>query len=305
VDTEARTATSRDTVLAIALLLVCALGVGLMPPFARYGFADGMNTPTFIVVRVVATLAILLGCIAATGKAYRLPRDLLGVAALSGVAAAGMNITHLEAVRTIDIGLAILILFAHPFVVALYYHVLGTSKLTAARFFWAVAAFAGLGLALAVSFANLDRYGLVMGFLSAICATVLVISMVKVSERVGGFTTNLHLALWTLAIFAAALAVTGDVRLPQSAVGWASAFGFGALHVVTFVSFLVACRLIGASRATMFSFAEPLAAILFAAWLFDERMSPTQWFGVAVVAAGLFFLEAKFRSRRQSPETAS
>jgi len=274
-----------------------------MPVFARYGFADGMNTTTFIVIRAIASLVVLAVCVPLAGKSYRVPREFLGVSALAGVSAALMNVAHLEAIRHIDIGLAVLILFIHPFIIAAYYHALGSSRLTIARVFWSIAAFAGLGLALAVNVGDLDRYGLAMAFASAILATVLVISMVKVSESVGGYTTNLHLAIWTIAIFVATLAVTGDIRLPLSMTGWISAFGNGTAHVVAFVAFLVACRLIGASRASMFSFGEPIAAILFAAWLFDERMSLIQWGGVAIVAAGLFFMEAKFSPRRRRAET--
>ncbi|MEX2650686.1 MAG: DMT family transporter [Alphaproteobacteria bacterium] len=292
--------TARVTVLAVFLLLVCAAAVAVMPAFARYGFADGANVTTFIAIRATASLAILTVCLLVTGRSFRVPRPLVGVAALASISAALMNYTHLESIRYIDIGLSILILFVHPFVVAIYYHLAGQSRLSLARAFWSVTAFVGLGLALAVTFSDLDRYGLAMAFLSAFCATVLVIAMIKVSERAGGYTTNFHLALWTLAIFIVTLAVTGDVRLPQTAIGWASAVGNGTAHVIAFVAFLAAVRLIGASRASLFSFAEPVAAILLAAWLFDERMSLTQWCGVALVAAGLFFMEAKFTPRRKA-----
>jgi len=292
--------TTRDTLLAVFLLVVCAIAVGFMPALARYGFQDGANVTTFIAMRATASLAILTACLLVTGRSFRVPKPLVAVAALASVAAALMNYAHLESIRYIDIGLSILILFIHPFFVAIYYHVAGQTRLSLVRAFWAVTAFVGLGLALSVTFSDLDRFGLAMAFLSAFCATVLVIAMIKVSERTGGYTTNFHLALWTLTIFVVTLAVTGDVRFPHTAVGWVSAIGNGTAHVVAFVAFLVAVRLIGASRASLFSFGEPVAAILLAAWLFDERMNLTQWCGVALVAAGLFFMEAKFAPRRKA-----
>ncbi|MGH6719147.1 MAG: DMT family transporter [Alphaproteobacteria bacterium] len=282
------------------LLVVCAIAVGFMPAFARYGFADGMNVTTFIAIRATASLAILTVCLLVTGRSFQVPRPLMGVAALASLSAALMNYAHLESIRYIDIGLSILILFIHPFIIAIYYHLAGQTRLSLARACSSVTAFVGLGLALAVTFSDLDRFGLAMAFLSAFCATVLVIAMIKVSERVGGYTTNFHLALWTLAIFVVTLAVTGDVRLPHTAVGWTSAIGNGTAHVVAFVSFLVAVRLIGATRASLFSFGEPVAAILLAAWLFDERMNLTQWGGVVLVATGLFFMEAKLAPRRSA-----
>jgi len=287
----------RDTLVAVSLLLVCALAVALMPPLARYGFADGVNVATFIAIRAVFSVAILGGLLLAAGRPFRIPRPLFGLAAFASATGAGMNYAFLESIRHIDIGLAILVMFLHPFFIAIYYHLRRTSRLTAARFAFALMAFAGLGLALAVDFHGLDRFGLLMAFAAAVGATAMVIAMIKVNEHAGGMTTNLHMALWTVAIFAVVLAVTGDVQWPRSIVGWTAAAGTGVAHVTAFLLFLVAVRLIGGSRASLFSFAEPVATIVLAALLFDERMSLLQWFGVALVMAGLVLMEVRFGRR--------
>jgi drug/metabolite transporter (DMT)-like permease len=119
---------------------------------------------------------------------------------------------------------------------------------------------------------------------------------------VGGLVTCFHLQLWTLVGFAVAVALTGP-QLPGSAVGWSAAFVNGVLNAAVFLAFFVAVRLIGASRATMYGVLEPIAAILLAIWLFDEWLSPLQWLGVALVAAGMFFMEATF-GRKAAPADA-
>jgi drug/metabolite transporter (DMT)-like permease len=256
---------------------------------------------TLVAIRALVAIVLLGGYMLARRKPVALPASLLPLIVLATVFSATMNYAFLSAMYSIDIGLTILVLFSHPFLVALYYHVNGTTRITPLRLAWTVLAFIGLAMALAVSFADIDKTGLALACLSAVACTGMVITMVRVNETVGGLTTNFHLALWSCLIFAAALAFTGDVAWPRSAAGWLFSAGNGVAWIIAYVVFLAAVRLIGAARATVLTFMEPVATIVLAALLFGERMSLVQWAGVGLVALGLFFLEADlsmFRRRR-------
>jgi drug/metabolite transporter (DMT)-like permease len=292
------TSSRRATFVALGLLIIAAIAIGLLPSLSKLAYQDGSNPATVVVIRNVTAVLLLGGYMLARQGIFRLPMAVLAVAILATVASATMNYSFLSAVFHTDINLAILILFTHPFLIAFYYHAIGVSRLTTFRMIWAVLAFVGLGLALAVSFENASKLGLLLSAVAALACTVMVIAMLKVNERVGSVTTNFHMVFWSLLGFTVALFITQDIQLPRSALGWLSSAGNGAAYVTALLAFLAAARLIGPSRASLLTFMEPLAAILLAAILFDERLSLIQWVGVALVALGLFFMEANFSRRK-------
>lgn len=289
----------RSTVLAVGLLILAAMAVALMPNLSKLAFEDGGNPGTVVVIRTVTAVLLLGGIMLARRRAFRLPVAVLALAVLATLSNAAMNYSFLSSVFRMDISLTILILFTHPFFVAFYFHTTGTARLTAFRVAWAALAFVGLALALAISFDNVSKPGLFLAGVSAVACTVMVVAMVKVNERVGGITTNFHMAFWSLLIFSVALLATQDVQLPRTALGWASSAGSGIAYVTAFLAFLAAVRLIGPSRATILTFMEPLGAILLAALLFGERLTGLQWAGVTLVVAGLFFMETNLPLRRK------
>jgi drug/metabolite transporter (DMT)-like permease len=280
------------TIAAVTLLVLSAVSIALMPSFAKLAFLDGSNPGTVVTIRTMTSVILLGAYMLSKGMRFRLAGAVILLAVFATLSSAVMNYSFLMAMARIDISLTILIVFAHPFLIALYYHLTGASPITPLRFSWTMLAFVGLALALAVSFASVDKYGLAFAVISALTCTIMVLAMVRLNEHVGGVTTNFHMALWSFLLFASALVVTGDIALPCSMTGWLGSVGNGVAWVIAYLSFLAAVRLIGASRATVLTFMEPVAAILLAALLFGERLTGVQWVGVALVALGLFFVEA-------------
>ena len=294
----------RETAIAVGLLVLSALAIALMPNLSKLAFADGSNPGTVVIIRTVTAVLLLAMIMLARQRSFRLPAAVLALAVLATVSNAAMNYSFLSSVFRMDVSLTILILFIHPFLVAFYFHADGTARLTAFRMAWALLAFIGLALALAVPIDNVSKSGLLFAGISAAACTVMVIAMVKVNAQVGGVTTNFHMAFWSLMIFSVALLWTQDVQLPNSILGWASSASSGVAYVVAFLAYLSAVRLIGPSRATILTFMEPLGAILLAAALFGERLTGLQWAGVTLVLGGLFFMEANMPLRRKRARAA-
>lgn len=283
--------TTQDTIAATLLLIVGAIGVAFMPSTAKLALQSGSNTETVIVIRALTGTVLLGGYLFFKRGIFSIPRPL--VAATIGVclASAGMNYSFLTAIQYIDISVGILIVFIHPLLIAAYYHIAGQSLLTTARMLFGLAASVGLGLALAVDVSTISFAGVAYAFSAAVCVTVMVLLIVHISSQVGSVTTNFHMSFWAL-VFTCILIVFQNVQWPQTPLGWISSVGNGIAYLISFLAFLLAASLIGASRAAMLSFMEPIATILLAAALFDERLQWIQWWVVALVAVGLFGMEA-------------
>ncbi len=288
-----QTAPSRPAVIKAVMLMVgCGLAVGFLPNMTKLALINGGDTASVMFARTAMILLVLAAYIKLTGGNLLIPKHMMGMACLAGLSAAFQNYTVIAAMDYISISLIMLIIFVHPFLVGLYYHLMGTTRLTPLRLFWSLLAFAGVGLAISANFARLSSLGLLLASASGLLAAGLVISMVSLGKEVGGLTATFQLSIWTLMLGLVAMGVTGKVQMPANAIGWVGVAAAGVAFVLAYVWFLEAARLIGGTRASVLSFLEPIFAVLVAAVMFDERLSGLQWLGVLIVAASLFMLEA-------------
>ena len=273
-------------------MMLCATAVAIMTSSAKFTYGEGSNTETVLLLRAMVAVTLLGGYLLVSRGAFRIPAHLVLLSLVASLSAALMTYTWYEAINYLDISLIILIIFIHPLLAAFYFHLNGTTLLTRFRIFWGLAAFIGLGFALSVDIAEISIIGVGLSFLSALFATSLLISMVRINEHLGGVTTNFHMAAWSLVLFAIVVAVTSSLQWPTSTLGWVGGIGNGFAYVTAYISFLTAARLVGGSRASVLSFLEPIATILLAAALFDEQLSMVQWGGVCLVMFGLIAMEA-------------
>ncbi len=281
----------RDTLVAFSLLVLGAMAVALMPNLGKLALNDGANAETIVLIRCLTAMPLLAAYMLVRGIKIKIPSQLFLLMLVASLSSAGMNYTFLYAIQYIDISQTILIVFTHPFLIAYFYHVNGQSPMSLFRVFWSLTAFFGLALALAVDFSTISLTGATLAAASSLFASALVVSIVKVSNATNGVTTNFHLTFWMFILTILILATVGSLQWPETSTGWISGTGNGLCFIVAYLTFLGAARLIGASRASILTFMEPLATILLASYLFGEYLTPLQWGGVALVAAGLLFME--------------
>jgi drug/metabolite transporter (DMT)-like permease len=291
----------RQALTAVVLLVVCALSFGLMAIVSKIALLNGGSPEAVMVIRSATAAIVIAASLGLSKGKFALPRQLIARAIVAIGAAALMAYFSLWSLLYIDVGLSILVLFAYPFLVALYYHLCGTAPLGRAGLFWSLTAFVGLGLALSVNFSTLNKTGLALAGASALFATLMVISIVKVSRELGGMTTSFYLAVGAFVMFGVWTLARGNAQLPVNTTGWLAAIGAGLAFAIIYVTFLIAVRLIGPTRASMITFLEPIAAILLAAAVFSERLTLVQWAGVTLVAVGLVMLEAPDGWWRRKP----
>jgi drug/metabolite transporter (DMT)-like permease len=281
-----------DLLRAVILILISGLGVGMLPNMTKLALLAGGDPASVLVARTFFALCALGAYIKLTGGSLGIPKEAIPIALVAGSAMAIQTYTAVLAINHIDISLMMLILFVHPFLVAIYYHVEGTTRLTLLRLLWSGLAFAGVGLALSVDFSRLSTIGLLSSAGSALACGVLVVAMVGLGKHANTLTATFQLSIYPLILGGISMGLAGKVELPTTMLGWIGIAGAGAAIVIAFVAFLGAARIIGGSRASVMSFIEPIFAIVIASIMFGEHLSGLQWTGALLVAFGLFMLEA-------------
>ena len=277
--------------IGVSFILLSGLGVVFLPATAKFAYLDGSNVLTVAFARGLMAI-VLLGLIASLMRlSLRLPGELLRTSLIAGAAQALFVYGVYAAIESINISLALLILYLYPILLAIYQHQQGVIRVNPAQWFFAVIACAGLALILGVRFEQISLSGISLALMGMIATVVITVTNVRVTAATGSLVSNLYMSLWSLVIFTLALFMFGEVALPNTQLGWAALGGNGVAYCVAWVAFFAGARILGATRASMLSLVEPPAAALGAWFLFGETYTEFQWLGFFIVLAALFGFE--------------
>jgi len=280
----------RDAV-GVAFVLLSGLGVVFLPTTAKFAYLDGSNVITVAFARGVIAVVLLMLVALAMHQSLKLPRALLRPSLIAGIAQVVFVYGVYAAITSINISLALLILYIYPIVLAIHQHRLGTIKVRTAQWLCALIAVSGLMLILGVRFEEINLVGVCLALMAMLATVVITITNVRVTATMGSLASNFYMSVWSLLIFSAVLLLVGDVAEPQTSSGWLALAGNGIAYCIAWVAFFAGARILGATRASMLSLVEPPAAALGAWFLFGETYSPLQWCGFFVVLAAIFMFE--------------
>lgn len=247
-----------------------------------------------------------------TGHRWPLPKRLVPLAMLNGFLMAIMTYGNIGAVEYIPIGLAALLFFTFPVMIAIILLVFRLEEIKPVKLLSIAIAFVGLAIVLNESISHVDWRGPALS-LSAAAATALnAIIFARYFKNINVFITTFHfsvyalLSLCLLALFMSYTSI-GDVRPPLTLSGWLGALGVGVLQGIGTPMYLYAILRIGALKTAMVTNIQPLTSVTEAWVIFDEVLSLLQALGGALVLAAIALmqwgdLKEEKRLRRKTPK---
>ena len=149
------TTSGAGSAVAFASAIVFATGITLVALIYR----DGANVHAVNLSRVLTFAVVMALILAVRRMSPVLPPGQALRCVLVGVLFCGELYGLLSSVRYIPVGLAMLIMYTYPLMIAIAGWLTGTESFTADRLFAILAAFAGLALALHTPDAALDWRG--------------------------------------------------------------------------------------------------------------------------------------------------
>ena len=119
--------------VGIAWLLLSSLLVAFLPNTAKLAYAGCANAATLLLLRGFIGVGLLGLGLVLSGKTMTLPRRLILPSLLAGAGAAGFVYGFYNAILTLEVGLAMLIVYIYPVLIGLYEHVLGRMRIGVSR----------------------------------------------------------------------------------------------------------------------------------------------------------------------------
>ncbi len=279
----------RRRTAGVAYVVLSAVAFGAMAIMARFAFASGVDTATLLALRFAIAAVVLFALLHARGMPVPRGSTLRALVALGALGYGGQAACYFTALRLAPAGLAALLLYLHPALVALLAAAFLHERLTTAKLVALAVALAGTTLTVApaiggaVSAASGVAAGLAFAVAAATFYAVYIVVATALGRRAAALPMSAVVTASAAVVFVAAAWILGP-QWPQTASGWLSVAGIALLSTVAAITlYFAGLERIGPMRASTLSTVEPLCTVVLAALLLDESISPVQLAGGALI----------------------
>jgi drug/metabolite transporter (DMT)-like permease len=287
----------------ILLMIVSATSFGVMPILARFAYASGTEPFTLLFLRFTAATPIMIALCAISGARIPRGKSLAALILLGAVLYVAQALCYFMALTIAPASLVALLLYLYPGLVAI-----GASVLSRERFTLTKAMALGLALLGAALMIGFVRGGSVAGILLGIGASVVYSVYILVGDSVMKKVDPLPattIVIASTAVVYAAIALARGPVWPSTGAGW---MAIGALSVVSTViaigTFFAGLERIGPTNASTISALEPAIAVVLAALLLGEAITPLKAAGAVLILAAVLLI-ARAGSRDLGSAAAS
>lgn len=284
--------------LGIAFALTAATGLGLAIAVSRLAYEGGTNGLTVATCRSVVMVAGLSVFCVLSGRRLRLPaRDHVHCLGL-GVLMAFMFYGNVGSVQFIPVGLAALLFYTYPPVVAVIQILVVRDPVPAPKLALIVLAFAGLAIMLSTSLVDSSPVGVALALGAGVCAAWNSVWVIRKLSHHDALVLTLHMACVAAVILICLSAGSGRLHPPHTSTGWLGLVLVVALQSLSIPLFFLALRRVGALQSAMVSNIQPVVSIAAAFVLYAEVLTPSQFLGGGMVLGAVWFMQRLDPRRR-------
>lgn len=274
----------------LGTLLVCvsAFGFGIMPILALYAYAGGANVATLLLLRFTLTTMVLFAYIRRHKVSVNVTRrQIAGLMLLGGVLYTMQANFYLHAVRFISPGLAVLILYTYPVLVALLSFIVDKEKISGQTALAILLSLGGVAMIVRISGGTVNLTGVFLALAASVTYSFYIVIGNRVIRQLPPLVTSAYVALFAAVSLFGIGAFTQALEFSFSPQAGLAILGVALFStILAMLTFFAGLELIGSTRASILSAIEPLITTGFSALLFQERLSVFQAVGGLAVLAG-------------------
>ncbi|WP_171818275.1 DMT family transporter [Pyxidicoccus fallax] len=271
--------------LFVALSGAC---FGVLGLFGRLAYDAGADVASLLFLRFGIAGLVLAGVMAV--RRQRLPglKVMLGLGLL-GIFYVSEAGAYFAALRHIPAGLAALLLYSFPALVALLQVFVFRERLGRVRWMAVALALGGTALTVDLEGGGVKPEGILLGLLSALLYAVYVVLSSRLAGEAGPLGTS-TVILCSAAGALGLMVLAQGPAFPTTATGWSAVVALALISTVAAVLlFFMGMVRIGPVNTSLVSTMEPLTAVVVGALFMGERLSVRQMLGglLILTAAGM------------------
>ena len=277
--------------VAFASAIVFATGITLVAAI----YQDGANVHAVNLSRVLTLAAVMAITLAIARMSPALPPRVALRCVLIGLLFCGEIYGLLSSVKYIPVGLAMLIMYTYPLMIAVAGWLTGAEPFTLDRLFAILAAFAGLALTLHTPHADIDWRGVAWAVFTAVVFSAVLIVSGRTMRGVDRRILMLYLTSTAVVIVGVVSLALVPLEWPRTDHGWTLLAVSTGLYVLATTLLFTAVKMIGPLRTAIIDNSAPIWAIVLGALLLGERLSAVQLFGGALVIGAVLLVQLSLR----------
>ena len=277
--------------VAFASAIVFATGITLVAAI----YQDGANVHAVNLTRVLTLASVMAITLAIARVSPALPLRTALRCVLIGVLFCAEIYGLLSSVKYIPVGLAMLIMYTYPLMIAVVGWLTGAEPFTLDRLFATLAAFAGLALALHAPHADIDWRGVAWAVFTAVVFSAVLIVSGRTMRGVDRRILMLYLTSTAVVIVGVVSLALVPLEWPRTDHGWTLLAVSTGLYVLATTLLFTAVKMIGPMRTAIIDNSAPIWAIVLGALLLGERLSAVQLFGGALVLGAVLLVQLSLR----------
>ncbi|MCZ4552546.1 EamA family transporter [Gordonia rubripertincta] len=313
---------ARTPAYGLLVAVTSAVCFGTSGPLAKGLIDSGWSSAAVTAARLgLGSLLLVIPLILLRRRLFReLAKSPLLVVAYGVLGVAVVQLSFFNAVRYLDVPVALLIEYSGLILVVAYDWLIRGRKPTILTGFGCVTALTGLVVVIlgGSGIGDIDPVGLVWAIVAGVGLASYFILATEDFSRSGGSVDPLALAAGGLMLGTIVIAVAGVVGLLPMSMStdspmladtvvpwWLVALAIAGISTsLAYVTGVTAVRLLGATPASFVALIEVVASAVASWWLLGQTMAAAQLVGAAVLLAGLVAVNLGGRPRATSDESS-
>lgn len=279
------------------LALGSAAFLGLNTTLARLAYDSGSNSGTVVFLRISLTALAIGILIVITRRDFSVPKVAILPLIGASVSLVLQGTSYLSSVSYIPVGLAALLFYTYPLMVAAASQVVDQKKIDIARLFAFGAAFIGISMAVGPSLNVLDWHGIVLALMGAFGVMTTFMFTSRALKYMSPISVSFYSNLFAMPMMAMMMTLLGGFQPPTTGIGIAGLTSVCVFYGLAYLMLSAAIHSIGKTMTALLSNLEPLVSIIAAALILGESMSGIQYFGGLVLVVSLVTGDSMARRR--------
>lgn len=275
--------------LGLLLIITSAISFGAMPVFARLAYAAGADPITVLFLRFSIAAVVMILIMILTRTPFPRGLILVELILLGAIGYVGESLAYFMALTMASAGLVALLLYIYPALVTALSAIFLKEHLTPAKIVALFLALSGTALTIRITSGG-STLGILLGIAAAVDYAIYIVLGSRIVRRSGPLGSTTVIIVSTASVYAGIVAIRG-VTFPATSIGWIAILAIALIStVLAFTTFFGGLKRIGPTNASTLSTFEPIVAVIMAAIVLGESISPIEFLGGVLILAAVVVL---------------
>jgi len=260
----------------ILYIVLSAISFGIMPILAKLSYRGGANTYTTLFLRFFFAAIMLLYYLKSKGISLKLAKKQIFLVLIIGVFGFAFTSTSLfMSYNYISIGMATMIFYTYPAIVTLFSYVLYKEKLYPRKIISLIISTIGIFILIDRGSSTFNLAGIILAGIAAILYSLYVLGAShKEFMTINSYVLTFYISCASAVAMFIAANTTGNFNMHISFYALVAILLLALIStVVALMAFLEGVRIIGPSKASIFSTIEPIVALILGILILGESIS--------------------------------